>query len=229
MALSTDTLAKSYPILTPQERVPLIVAAVGRRDMVEVERLAGLSPLSRFVESDWKDFADGLVRLGGLVRERLLYLSWKYTEMRDGADRFFDTERVSERCENLAGVFGYFLKVTWRGWSLFCGDLGIGPEAFLEDMPGFDDVMKLCREATRSAKESAPDSDPDSESDPVMLVATEAEARQWFESGRGGRPDASSSASPSSESPPRYDWFDAEAFRKQLHARLAVRSGKVSD
>src|SRR5262245_50399752 len=61
--MNTHGLARLYDRLTPRERLPLIMAASGRGDETERERLARSAPREEFRVPDYFGLADGIQML----------------------------------------------------------------------------------------------------------------------------------------------------------------------
>ena len=64
--MNTHALARYYEVLTPWERLALLVAAAGRADEVESRRLAESAPKVGFRLPNYWGLAEGLDSLGKL-------------------------------------------------------------------------------------------------------------------------------------------------------------------
>src|SRR6185312_11045580 len=72
--------ARHYETLTPWERLPLIVAASARADVVERERLAHSAPMNGFRVPDYWGLADGVRDLAKLYLIQQLDVAAFYWE-----------------------------------------------------------------------------------------------------------------------------------------------------
>jgi hypothetical protein len=59
--MNTNGLAKHYGILTPEERLPLILAAADRGDAAEADRLAHTAPRKGWELPDYHGFGQALL------------------------------------------------------------------------------------------------------------------------------------------------------------------------
>jgi hypothetical protein len=132
--MNTTNLVRQYDALTPWERLPLIVAAVGRGDEVEETRLASSAPRLNFqIANCW-----GLVQgLDYLARHYLLEqldradIYWRVLNLLDKEPLFRQTRKAKQREERLwRGVetLAYRIVVQADAWKLFCRQLQIDPD-----------------------------------------------------------------------------------------------------
>jgi hypothetical protein len=70
--MNTALLARHYDVLTPWERLPLLVAAAARADEVEQDRLARAAPKQAFRVPDYWGLLEGLEGLAQLYVLRQL-------------------------------------------------------------------------------------------------------------------------------------------------------------
>ena len=116
--MTADRLAKHYPALRPDERLALMLAASGRGDDVEHERLLATAPRLPVVVPD--TFPRAMAFREVLDRHR--------AERLELAARFFQTKRLAEdydegpggRMGHVARAYGYLLLVARDGWAAFC-------------------------------------------------------------------------------------------------------------
>jgi hypothetical protein len=132
--MNTNGLAKHYGILTPWERLPLILAASDRGDVAEVVRLARAAPRKGWELPDYHGLGQGLRVL------QLLYLQDKletalllFSAAVAGADKTAGPrwEWAGDRMR----LLGYRMTVLAEGWRRFCAGLHLDPEARLRPTP----------------------------------------------------------------------------------------------
>jgi hypothetical protein len=151
--MNTMNLVRQYDALTPWERLPLIVAAAGRGDKVEENRLAQTAPRVDFrIANCW-----GLVQgLDLLARHYLLVqldradIYWRVLNLLDKEPLFRQTRKAKQREERLwraVETLAYRIVVQADGWRLFCGQLQIDPDVPLKDLPGHEAVCHVEKSA----------------------------------------------------------------------------------
>ncbi|HMF17492.1 MAG TPA: hypothetical protein VKE98_09815, partial [Gemmataceae bacterium] len=166
--MNANTVIKSYGQLTAEERFKLILAASGRGDEVERDRLGRAGGKITLSLPDHSPYA--------LAFNELSLLS--FIELLDDAGRYFDSFTLSDeydssstddpgteaeeeddqveeadtkstagdagerppwlRSLDLALGAGYVLRAKADGWKLFCERLNVPPFLLWEDLPGFD-------------------------------------------------------------------------------------------
>ncbi len=145
--MNTNGLVKHYDLLTPRERLPLILAAFARGDEQERARLVKSAPRRRYSVQDHAGLTEAyftlcithLLEVTELAAQYLLVLGQVARE--EGEDE----DGVVEG----ALLLGYLLKTRLAGWRLFCAE-----HRFPRSSTG-----PGCRACTRS---SAPSSAPGS-------------------------------------------------------------------
>ncbi|QDU21279.1 hypothetical protein [Urbifossiella limnaea] len=128
--MTADRLARRYAVLRPDERLALMLAASGRGDDAEHERLVATAPRVPVVVPD--TFPRYMAFREVLDRHR--------AERFELTARFFQTKRLEEdydegpggRMGNVARAFGYLLLAARDGWTTFseramlpCGGLEV--------------------------------------------------------------------------------------------------------
>ncbi|QDU23765.1 hypothetical protein [Urbifossiella limnaea] len=116
--MTADRLARHYDLLRPEERLALMLAASGRGDDVEHERLVAAAPRLTVAVPD--TFPRAMAFREVLDRHR--------AERLELAARFFQTKRLAEdfdegpggRMGNVARAYGYLLLAARDGWAAFC-------------------------------------------------------------------------------------------------------------
>jgi hypothetical protein len=162
--MNTNGLAKLYSVLTPKERLPLIMAAVERGDDVEADRLARSAPDKVFCLPDYFGLADAVIHASLLHLAELLNLAalfWHVEGMLAEWEVLDEESDLSKRLRGTAGAFAYLFTVKLDGWRRFCSELRVDPELLMNDLPGFG-VVKRTEDAAR------------------IVACTPAEAIEWL-------------------------------------------------
>jgi hypothetical protein len=161
----TNGLAKHYEMLTPWERVPLMMAADMRGDEAEAFRLRNSAPCNAFDVPDYRGFSEGLRDLGHLHMLMQLELAAGYWHARallleNPAVLEKDHEESwNQKLGKVLQLLAFRLLRNANGWELFCVDLNIDPEVLLRHLPGYE----MVKDAQASAQA-------------IAFTATEAEA-----------------------------------------------------
>jgi hypothetical protein len=139
--MNPAALARHYDVLTPWERLPLLVAADARGDDVESDRLIHSAPQQVFQAPDyWRllDGFEGLVKLYLLQQLDGAAFLWRLLgALEQGL--LFEAPRQRQREERLWQMIqweAYKLVVRADGWKLFCGELQIDATVLLQKLPG---------------------------------------------------------------------------------------------
>lgn len=146
--MRSSALSRHYSILTPRERLPLLVAASVRGDHAEVEQLVRQAPTDLFRIPNYRRLAECMAHLALLhLIQTLEYaaLLWK-TEalLAKGAPH------LHAQLHQVDGVYAYLLLVECDAWDRFCRELHIDPAVLIRDMPGYT-TMQRAVEAARLA------------------------------------------------------------------------------
>jgi hypothetical protein len=147
--MNTDPLARHYEVLTPWERLPLLVAASARGDAVEEDRLARAAPTNGFRVPDYWGLAEGLddlVKLYLLKQLDLAAFYWRFAGLleRHSWDHPSRQERQrDERRWQLLKLLAYRYVVRADGWRLLCAELHLDPEVLLKELPGYEAVQQM--------------------------------------------------------------------------------------
>ena len=152
--MNTNTLAKMYDLLTPFERLPLIIAAAERGDDAEADRLARSAPRVHLALPDYHGLGDGLLLLSlfhviGQLELGLLY--WHVSGMASQWEEFIvdkEDEARGERMRACTRFVAYRLCIEADAWKRLCAELNIDPEALLRDLPCYDTLPRT-EEAAR--------------------------------------------------------------------------------
>ena len=147
--MNTTSLVRQYDALTPWERLPLIVAAAGRGDKVEENRLAQTAPRVDFRIANCWGLVQGLDLLARhylLVQLDRAVIYWRVMNLLDKEPLFGQTRKakqLEERLWRALETLAYRIVVQAEGWKLFCRQLQIDPDVPLKDLPGHEAVLHV--------------------------------------------------------------------------------------
>jgi hypothetical protein len=147
--MNTTSLIRQYDALTPWERLPLIVAAAGRGDDVEENRLAQTAPRVDFRVANCWGLVQGLELLARhylLVQLDRAVIYWRVMNLLDKETLFGQTRKAKQREERLwraLETLAYRIVVQADGWKLFCRQMQIDPEVPLKYLPGHEAVSHV--------------------------------------------------------------------------------------
>ena len=152
--MNAKALAKMYDLLTPFERLPLIIAATERGDDAEADRLARSAPRIHVALPDYYGLGDGLLLLSlfhmiGQLELGLLY--WQVSGLAAQWEEFIVDKEDEARAERMRGCtrfVAYRFCVEADAWKRLCGELKIDPEALLRDLPCYG-TLRRTEEAAR--------------------------------------------------------------------------------
>ncbi|HMF16981.1 MAG TPA: hypothetical protein VKE98_07220 [Gemmataceae bacterium] len=167
--MKTYSLARAYNSLTPEERFALILAADGRGDEAEAQRLARAAPRISLSMPDYALYMQTFAELAPLTFIELLadaatYLDL-YTHMKAFA-RIYNEKEMGEETdgaevggEQLAKhryidrlrAAGYRLRAKANGWKRFCEQMNVPPFLFCNDYPGFERLKIALKVAEEEA------------------------------------------------------------------------------
>jgi hypothetical protein len=145
----TTRLARHYDVLTPWERLPLLVAATARGDTVEIGRLSRSAPSDVFWAPDYHALVQGLSQLAHhyllqqLDRAALFWKTISFMDQKPPEARKRGDGRVEDGLARRARVLAYWFVVLADGWQLFCQRLGIDPDVPLRGLPGCEAVRQM--------------------------------------------------------------------------------------
>lgn len=161
--MNTNAVAKNYAQLTPEERFRLILAASGRGDDVERDRLARTAQRITLSMPDHSSHAHAFRELAMLTYIELLHDAHCYAvtfvargDRSEGKEAKKRPQRKTAKTARLKKsdwtgldltlAYGYVLRTKLAGWKLFCERLNIPPLLVWQALPGFDwllDTMAL--------------------------------------------------------------------------------------
>jgi hypothetical protein len=175
--MKVPPLAKNYSCLTPEERFRLILAASGRGDEAERDRLVRAGGRVTLSVQDHAPYAHAFDKLDMMVFLDLLEEAARYHDAFDdlhradpgGDDDEFEAKPAKEpgaktneedldralavwdRYFDLVAASGYVLRAKADGWKLFCERLNIPPFMHWEMLPGFDRLQRALALAEKVA------------------------------------------------------------------------------
>lgn len=178
--MKAPPLAKNYGCLSPEERFRLILAAHGRGDEAERDRLVRAGDRIHLSMQDHAPHADAFNELAMLMFIELLEEAALYhdaferchqeepegSEEAEGkrdpdgeadANAGEDHAATNPDCSTWDRYFdlflasGYELRAELEGWKLFCEKLNIPPFLLWEVLPGFDRLQRALALAEKAA------------------------------------------------------------------------------
>ena len=172
--MNANAIAKNYSRLTPEERFHLILAASGRGDEAERDRLLHARRRITLSMTDHSPYAHAFDELALLTFIELLEEAARYLEFFERADVFGDDDdeeeespdekadaepaeddardrRAWQRSLDLALAAGYVLRAKADGWKRFCEQLYVPPFLLWEGLPGFDRLQCALTLAEKAA------------------------------------------------------------------------------
>ncbi len=160
--MNANAVARNYSRLTPEERFRLVLAASGRGDEAERDRLAHAGARMALSLPDHSPYALAFQDLAEFTFIELLEAAACQRDTLDLAD---DAEQEAEggrRKKTVAQKFldpvlvaGFVLRTKAEGWKLFCERLNVPPFLLWEEFPGFDRLQRalaLAEKATFDPK-----------------------------------------------------------------------------
>ncbi len=143
--MNTNGLAKHYDLLTPRERLPLIMAAALRGDGAEFDRLHRSAPRLGYSVPDYYPFSEALLRtsLSHLQRRFdavMVFLKVQAVVLTDdeGDERFWKLMRAT----------AYAVTLEADGWTQFCEAMRLDPECLLGGLEARD-LLKMVEDNAR--------------------------------------------------------------------------------
>jgi hypothetical protein len=124
--MNTNRLAKMYHLLTPQERLPLVLAAQKRGDEIEQQRLTISAPLGRF-DPDYVQRELMLQPLAlAYIKEQLQHLTdhtlaGVFARRKDESQDWLCVEPLS----------AYLFCCNVQAWRRFCQEQNVDPEQLI--------------------------------------------------------------------------------------------------
>lgn len=169
-------IAKNYDLLTPKERLGLVIAAGIRGDDAEQTRLVRAAKAMVIPTTDYVPFAQSFREVSMLAYVDLLEESVRYGEALfrlppeseeeaqaededegeedepfDGQELDDDDLTAEDYSFFVALAHGYLLKAKADGWKLFCERLHVPPFVLMENLLGFPRVERAMQWAEDGA------------------------------------------------------------------------------
>jgi hypothetical protein len=147
--MNTTNLVRQYDALTPWERLPLIVAAEGRGDEVEANRLVRSAPKLSFHIANCWGLVQGLDHLAKhylLGQLELAVTYWRVMGILDQEPLPGETRIAKQREERLwraIETLAFRFVVRADGWKLSCRQLQVDPDISLRDLHGYEAVCHM--------------------------------------------------------------------------------------
>lgn len=136
--MNTHALTKQYERLTPRERLPLILAASGRGDEVERDRLTRSAPRVLWRVTDYFGRALAFREVADIHFMEMLDLAALYLHSLVTADA--RDEAQANRLFDAALLLGYLVRTQADGWRRFCGEYQLDPDLCWSVLPGYRTV-----------------------------------------------------------------------------------------
>ncbi len=155
--MNTNAIARNYNQLTPEERFRLILAAGGRGDDAEQDRLVNAGGRITLSFRDHFPYSMAFQELVMLTYMELLDDAALYRDALHRVDDVGDlfegeeADKQQEQALDLAYAFGYMLRTKADGWKLFCERLSIPPFAAWKAFPGCDRLQQWLDLAEKAA------------------------------------------------------------------------------
>jgi hypothetical protein len=143
--VNINRVSRYYHELFPEERWRLILAAMGRGDELEVERLTQAAPRVVWMSKDYVPVGLAFDELQLSVLLEVVDLAADYRAALQQALRL-DGEKGQDAA-GLALAVGYLLRARVMGWRLFCRKLTAPPFLCWRGLPGFTRVKKALASA----------------------------------------------------------------------------------
>lgn len=160
MKRSVDPL---YDQFSAPERVALVIGALGRQDINEVDRLIDTCPIKTYRQPD-AAYSEAIRMLRVLALETRVWLLEKRAAggmvfaLMAGAQDHMRDETFSRLSDKLMAADVMTISI-WTAWSSFCERLGIDPDAAMDpyDKPGIGLKRGLAFEFLGVTEELDPD------------------------------------------------------------------------
>lgn len=143
--MNTNTLAKHYEFLSPEERLPMILKAHLRGDDVEMERLRNTAPRPQYRIPDYHWPGSALLERTMWVMLSLLELAEMHNQMLLIAteEDLLKNEEQGDRFFALADLVAHLFHVKMGAWEMFCRDINMDGIELLDGLPGLNAVVNL--------------------------------------------------------------------------------------
>jgi hypothetical protein len=147
--MNNNSLTKLYDHLEPHERLALIVAAAGRGDEADAQRLVRSSPGNLWKLPTYWGLAQGVIRLSSLYIMRQLDNAvrfWKVQGLLGSREAFSvgggGWRGSREQCYRVLRLVAYELTVRADAFQRLMTELNTDAQALLDGLPGVDTVRQ---------------------------------------------------------------------------------------
>jgi hypothetical protein len=150
-APTAKTLAGRYDRLTPDEMFRLMLAARGRNDEAEEDRLIHAGETIPVRMRDIFPHLMGFQTVSMLAFIEMLDHAADAEAAWFAAESSVESEERSDRWSRIAKVFGYRLRIKWLGWVRFCEEMTVAPRHFWVGLPGLERIERSLQVAEQMA------------------------------------------------------------------------------
>jgi hypothetical protein len=145
--MNTDSLARHYKVLTPWERLPLIVDAFLRDDQLELQRLQSSAPFRKFRVGHHCALLDGLRDLALTYQMQQLDSAVAMSQLDLLCVEEFWSQRsaggMDQQLDRPGRALAFDGVRRADAWRLFCADIHVDPDALLSKLPGYKTVRRF--------------------------------------------------------------------------------------
>ena len=139
-APTAKALAGQYDRLAPDERFRLMLAARGRNDEAEEDRLIASA---RMIPVRMRDLFPHLMAFQTVSMLAFIELLDHAADAEAAwlaAESACENKKGSDRWARIAQALGYRLRIKWLGWTQFCEELCVPPRHFWVGLPGLERI-----------------------------------------------------------------------------------------
>lgn len=142
--MTTNTLAKKYPLLSGDERFSLLLAASARGDEVEVSRLAESADRASYRVSNLFGRSLAYAIVGMIHRMEFLQLTAFFFKTTAIAES--ETGKIEWKLTDAVRMFGYLVNIHADAWMEFCSRENLAPSIGTDGLPGEELLQKALEE-----------------------------------------------------------------------------------
>jgi hypothetical protein len=174
--MNTDSLGRLYDRFTPRERLPLLIAAARRGDRIELHRLQDSAPKEDWTMPDYVHHVDAFFQMVHFHVETVMDLGMHFWQwwglcmaraVHNQAGEGLGQKKRGQAtaAKRLAARYGCLVRYYAArfvahvdGWKQFCAELHVDPEAALDYMTGWDNIVRTesrVRELAFSTEDAA--------------------------------------------------------------------------
>ena len=165
--MKTNPMAKHYAHLSPPERFRLLMAAGGRDDKAEQDRLMRAGARIELSVQDHVPYAQAFAEVAMLTFLAVLDHACRFLDLlplaapvtsacsagEDAGDEVkpANHDNLVRPCADLALAAAYVLQAQTEGWKLFCRELNVPFFSAWEALPGFGRLQRALADADQLA------------------------------------------------------------------------------